>query len=230
MKFIVIGLGNYGSALATRLTAMGQEVIGIDGNREKTELFKNVISQTICLDSTNESALATLPLKECDYAIVAIGEDFGGSIMTTALLKKAGVRKLVSRAINPIHYKVLETLGVDSILQPESDSASQFADSIYFNGLITSYAITDEYKVVEAALPGRYNGVSLSEIDFVNRYSLMVLTIIRPEARKSIFGQVQEHRKALGFPTPGMKLLTGDRLILFGKMNDIRKLLHSAES
>ena len=111
MKFIVIGLGNYGSALATGLTAMGQEVIGIDGNREKTEMFKDVISQTICLDSTNENALATLPLKECDYAIVTIGEDFGASIMTTALLKKAGVNNLVSRAINPLHQKLIAFWG-----------------------------------------------------------------------------------------------------------------------
>jgi len=230
MKFIVIGLGNFGSALAIRLTAMGQEVIGIDGNREKTEIFKDVITQTICLDSTNESALLTLPLNECDYAVVAIGEDFGASIMTTALLKKAGVRNLISRAINPIHHKVIETLGVDRVLEPESDSASRFADSVLYSGLNNSYAIAEDFKVIEVAMPGRYSGLSIAEIDFMNRYALMVLTVIRTEESRSIFGHVQENHRALGFPSSEMKLQKGDRLVLFGKVSDIKKLLQSPEA
>ncbi|NTW25841.1 MAG: TrkA family potassium uptake protein, partial [Lentimicrobium sp.] len=166
MKFIVIGLGNFGSELSFKLTSMGHEVIGVDGNRQKTEIFKDMITQTICLDVTNEQALSTLPLKECDYAIVTIGEDFGASVMTTALLKQAGVKKLVSRAINPIHYKVIQTLGVDHILQPEFDAASRFADSILFSGLNNSFDVSEDYKVIEARLPDRYSGLMLSEIDF----------------------------------------------------------------
>jgi trk system potassium uptake protein TrkA len=229
MKFIVIGLGNFGSALASRLTAMGHEVIGVDGNRDKIETFKDLITQTICLDVTNEQALATLPLKECDYAIVTIGEDFGASVMSTALLKQAGVKKLVSRAINPLHHKVIEALGVDHILQPEYDSASRFADSILFSGLSTSYDIADDYKIVEARLPDRYQGLLLSEIDFTNRYSLLVLTIIRTEESKSIFGQVQRKKKSLGLPSADQKLLKGDQVVFFGKLKDIEGLLNTGE-
>lgn len=230
MKFIVIGLGNFGSALSARLTSMGHEVIGIDENREKTESFKDVITQTICLDCTNEQALSTLPLRECDYAIVTIGEDFGASVMTTALLKQAGVKKLVSRAISPIHRKVIETLGVDLILQPEYDAASRFADSILFSGVSNSFDITDDYKIIEAELPVRYDGLLLSEVDFTNRYDLLVLTVIRIEETKSIFGKLQKRRVSLGLPSASQKLLTGDILVLFGKLKDIDNLLHREDS
>lgn len=230
MKFIVIGLGNFGSALAARLTSMGHEVIGIDGNREKTEAFKDVITQTICLDCTNEQALSTLPLKECDYAIVTIGEDFGGSVMTTALLKQAGVKKLVSRAINPLHHKVIEALGVDHILQPEHDAASRFADSILFSGLSNSFDVTDEYKIIEAILPERFDGMLLSEVDFTNRHSLLVLTVIRTEESKSIFGQVQRRKRSLGLPSADQKLLKGDLIVLFGKLKNIESLLNNEEA
>jgi len=230
MKFIVIGLGNFGSALAARLTSMGHEVIGIDGKREKTEAFKDVITQTICLDCTNEQALSTLPLKECDYAIVTIGEDFGGSVMTTALLKQAGVKKLVSRAINPLHYKVIEALGVDHILQPEHDAASRFADSILFSGLSNSFDVTDDYKIIEALLPERFDGLLLSEVDFTNRHSLLVLTVIRTEESKSIFGQVQRRKRSLGLPSADQKLLKGDLIVLFGKLKDIESLLNNEEA
>lgn len=229
MKFIVIGLGNFGSSLSARLTSMGHEVIGIDGNRDKTELFKDAITQTICLDCTNEQALATLPLKECDYAIVTIGEDFGDSVMTTALLKQAGVKKLVSRAISPLHYKVIEALGVDHILQPEYDAASRFADSILFSGLSNSYDITDEYKIIEARLPDRYDGMLLSEVDFTNRHSLLILTIIRTEESKSIFGQFQKKKKSLGLPSANQRLHLGDQIVLFGKLKDIERLLNAPE-
>jgi trk system potassium uptake protein TrkA len=227
MKFLIVGLGNFGSSLAARLTSMGHEVIGIDAKREKTESFKDVITQTICLDSTNEQALSTLPLKECDYAIVTIGEDFGASVMTTALLKQAGVKKLVSRAINPLHYKVIEALGVDHILQPEHDAASRFADSIIFSGLSDSFDVTDDYKIIEARLPDRYDGLLLSEVDFTNRHSLLVLTIIRTEESKSIFGQMQRREKSLGLPSAGLKLLKDDQVVLFGKMKDIESLLNT---
>lgn len=226
MKFIVIGLGNFGSSLAARLTSMGHEVIGIDGNREKTETFKDVITQTICLDCTNEQALSTLPLNECDYAIVTIGEDFGASVMTTALLKQAGVKKLVSRAINPLHYKVIEALGVDHILQPERDAASRFADSILFSGLSNSFDVTEDYKIIEARLPDRYDGMLLSEVDFTNRHSLLILTIIRAEESKSIFGQLQRRKKSLGLPSADQKLLKDDQIVLFGKLKDIENLLN----
>jgi len=225
MKFIVFGLGNFGSSLAGRLTSMGHEVIGLDENREKVEAFKDEITQTICLDSTSEHALVNLPLKECDYAIVAIGEDFGASLMTTALLKQAGVKRVVSRAINPLHYKVLQALGVDIILQPEHDAASRFADSILFSGINNSYEITDEYKIIEARLPDRYDGMLLSEVDFTNRHSLLVLTVIRTEDSKSIFGQGLKIKRSLGLPAANQRLRLGDQIVLFGKLKDIEKLL-----
>lgn len=229
MKFIVIGLGNFGSALAASLTTLGHEVIGVDGNRSKVELFKDVITQTISLDSTNEQALKTLPLKEVDYAIVAIGEDFGASVMTTALLKQARVRKLVSRAISPLHTKVLETLGVDHILRPEHDAASRFADSILLAGVSNSYEIADDYRIIQADLPDRYDGLTLNEVDFTNRYSLLVLTILRTIETKSIFGQIQKTKKPLGLPSANQKLMKGDEVVLFGKLKDIETLLKTEE-
>lgn len=229
MKFIVVGLGNFGSALSVRLTSMGHEVIGIDGNRQKTEIFKDMITQTICMDVTNEQALETLPLKECDYAIVTIGEDFGASVMTTALLKQAGVKKLVSRAINPMHYKVIQALGVDMILQPEFEAASRFADSILFSGVSNSFDVTDEYKIIEARLPDRYDGLLLSEVDFTNRHSLLVLTVIRTEESKSIFGQAVKRKKSLGLASANQKLKKGDLIVLFGKLKDIEGLLQNPE-
>ena len=77
MKFIVIGLGYFGSTLAISLTEQGHEVIGIDNKFERVDELKNQIGNVMEMDTTNENAVKTLPLNDTDAVIVAIGEDVG---------------------------------------------------------------------------------------------------------------------------------------------------------
>lgn len=74
MKYIVVGLGNFGASLAEKLTAQGNEVIGIDTRMAKVDLYKERISHTICMDATDEFTVSGLPLKDTDVIVVAIGE------------------------------------------------------------------------------------------------------------------------------------------------------------
>ncbi|GAB1403984.1 MAG: TrkA family potassium uptake protein [Lentimicrobiaceae bacterium] len=225
MKVLVVGLGNFGSSLGIELSAAGHEVIGIDTNPVKVEAFKEVITQTIVLDATNENALKTLPLRECDYSVVAIGEDFGASVMATALLKQANVKHLVCRAINELHSTVLETLGVKMIIRPEKDSASLFVDRILLYGVSNAYHISDEYKIVEAYIPARYDGLTLKEVNFKEKYKLQPITAIRDYEGKSVFGQPRIMKKVLGILTEAFILKTGDRLLLFGSSSAIEEFL-----
>ena len=44
MKYLVIGLGNFGKTLAEELTEQGNDVIGIDRNEHRIEEVKNRIA------------------------------------------------------------------------------------------------------------------------------------------------------------------------------------------
>lgn len=88
MKFIIIGLGNFGFALAEKLSQQGHEVIGVDKTIDKIEEIKDKITHAICLDCSHQAAVNSLPLKNTDVVIVAIGEDVAGNLLTTALIKK----------------------------------------------------------------------------------------------------------------------------------------------
>ena len=81
MKYIVVGLGNFGASLSMKLTAQGNEVIAIDTSMSKVEMYKEKISHTICMDATDEYTVSGLPLKDTDVVIVAIGEDERANIM-----------------------------------------------------------------------------------------------------------------------------------------------------
>ncbi|MDM1504191.1 TrkA family potassium uptake protein, partial [Myroides marinus] len=113
MKYIIIGLGNFGASLAQKLTEQGNEVIGVDKSMARVDAYKDMISHTICLDSTEQYMMSGLPLANTDIVIVAMGEDQGANIMTTAVLKNLNVKRLISRAISPVHENVLQAIGVD---------------------------------------------------------------------------------------------------------------------
>ena len=75
MKCIVFGLGNFGLALSQRLTKRGNEVLGVDSDISKINLYKDSITNTVALDVKNEQALQTLPLTEVDVVFVVFGKD-----------------------------------------------------------------------------------------------------------------------------------------------------------
>lgn len=76
MKYIIIGLGNYGGVLAEELSVLGHEVIGVDTNEHRVDVLKDKIATSFIIDATDEQSLSVLPLKDVDVVIVAIGEKF----------------------------------------------------------------------------------------------------------------------------------------------------------
>ena len=127
MRYLIIGLGIYGANLARDLTDMGHEVIGADRLQGNIDAIKDYISTTYLIDSTEEAQLQVLPLKNIDLAIVAIGENFGASVKTVALLKHAGVNHIYARAIDPLHQAILESFEIDRIVTPEQRAAADLA-------------------------------------------------------------------------------------------------------
>ena len=145
MKYIIIGLGNYGSVLAEELSILGHEVIGADINESRAEALKDKIATSLILDATNEQALSTLPFKDVDIVIVAIGENFGASIRVVALLKKNKVKHIYARAVDDLHKTVLEAFELDSILTPEKEAARSLVQSLDLNLHVNSFRIDDKH-------------------------------------------------------------------------------------
>ena len=226
MKYIIVGLGNFGSTLALELTAMGHEVIAIDQSLEKVDAYKNQITHTICMDATDQLALMTLPLKQTDIVVVGIGEDFGASVMATALFKQLSVKRIIGRAISPIHQKVLEAIGIDQIVRPEQEAAERLAKRLEMKGVIDSFDLTDDYNIIEATVPARYIGQTVLESNIRNDFKVNVLTILRTDTTKKIWNN-SVTRRVLGVVTAETRFEENDVLVLFGQIKDIEKLLHA---
>ena len=128
MKYLVIGLGNFGSTLASKLTDMGHDVIGVDINEHHIEEIKDKISVAYIMDATDKGALKSLPLDDIDYAVVAIGQSMDYSLRAVAALKELGVSPVYARAIDLTHRSILRAMNIQKIFIPESYAATIIAE------------------------------------------------------------------------------------------------------
>lgn len=219
-------MGNFGASLGIKLTEMGHEVIGVDKRQDKVEAIKDRMTFTISLDSTNPASVKNLPIEESDVVIVAIGEDEGSSILTTALIMQTKPRRLISRAISVLHHSVLEAMGVEEIIHPEEEAAYRLAKRLELKQIIDSFEISEKYSIYEITVPDDLVGKSIGESAFRQQYSMNIITIIRKKRRKNILGVTREVRDSIGVVTPETILEEGDLLVVFSKKEDLDQFLN----
>ena len=159
MKYIIIGLGNYGGVLAEELSMLGNEVIGVDMNSHHVELLKDKIAASFIMDATDEEALLALPLKEVDVVIVCIGENLGASVRVVAMLKKMGTKRIMARAVDEVHKMILEAFGLDRILTPEKEAARTLVRLLDLQSNVEFFDIGDSLYVVMLQMPASFVGM-----------------------------------------------------------------------
>lgn len=225
MKYIIIGLGNFGASLAEKLTLEGHEVIGIDSDMIKVDGFKERISHTICMDATDEHTMSGLPFADTDIVIVAIGENQGANVMVTALLKNMKVKRLISRAINSLHENVLKAIGVDEIVHPEEETAERWSKKLCLHGVVDSFELGKNYSIIEVSVPSALVGKKLREINFRENYNLLVLTTMKKSEIKSNVGKSHNILKVQGVASPDLLLEQDDILVVYGANQNINDFL-----
>ena len=227
MKFIIAGLGSFGSSLGMALTSQGHEVIAIDCSMQKVETYKTVITHTICMDATDEYTVNGLPIKDTDIVVVAIGEDQGANVMATALFKTLKARRLISRSINPLHEKVLQAIGVDDIFHPEKEAAMRWAKRLSLRYFVDSFELSDNFSIVEISIPTDLIGRTIGELQLEYRFSIKLLSTMRYEHYEDSFGRMQTKPNIQGLAAPEQVLQDNDVLVIYGANEHINKFLRS---
>ncbi len=221
MNIVAIGLGNFGASFAKILTAMGHDVLGVDSNPGKVEFFKDKISNTICLDASDPHALRLLPLKEADVFVVCIGDDFGVSVMVSALLKKFGVKRVICRESSSIHLTVLNSIGITETINPEYESARTLAQKLSLPGIKNLFNISETLKIVDLTVPVFLIGQPFLPASFKEKTHLKIVALNRNQKILYSSSQPKEDRE-LG----DLVYQPDDLLVLVGEVKDIRKFLH----
>mgnify|MGYP000756012232 FL=1 len=225
MRYLIIGLGIYGTNLAKDLTDMGNEVIGADINATIVAAIKDYISTAYIIDSTDENAIGALPLKSVDLVIVAIGEQFGASIKTVALLRKLGVRKIYARAIDDLHSAILEGMHVERILNPEQSAARDLSDEMALGTHVDSLRVDRDTYVMRFAAPDYFKGMAYIDLTQEAMFGLRLVAASRPRKSTNILGLDSTQLQPVDISNPSAECVQeGDVLTCVGSMKAYKSL------
>ena len=93
-QFVVIGIGQFGEAIARTLSEKGAEVLAIDKSQEKVDYIANDVAYAVALDSTDKNALLSQNIQNYDAVVIAIGEDFEELLLTAVNLIELNIKRI----------------------------------------------------------------------------------------------------------------------------------------
>ena len=225
MNYLIIGLGNFGVALATRLTTMGHDVCGVDADMRIVEEYKSQISTTMCVNIIDQVSIKALPLDDADAVIVALGNHIGESIVIVSLLKQAGVKHIVARAVNPMHRTILETIGVDEVIIPEQMTADIWSYSSEAEKIKGIYMVDNDYQIVECQIPEILKAQSLSEANIEETFGVKLIAVKRRRSKFNFFGSRElEYEVVNTNEETDYRFSANDRIVIYGSIRELNRL------
>lgn len=214
-QFAIIGLGRFGSAMATTLAELGQDVIGVDGEPERVRQLADAITQAVELDATDERALRAAGIQSVDVAVVSIGENIESSLLVVMLLKEIGVKTIVAKAVTALHGRILEKLGVSRVVFPEREMATRIAHSLVMPNAIDYIELSRDFSIVELPAPPEFVGKTLKQVELRPRFGLTLVAVKRQDGGTEVTNIA---------PGADEMIRPGDVLALLGSTTDLKKL------
>jgi trk system potassium uptake protein TrkA len=216
-EFVVIGLGRFGGSIVRELVKLEADVMAIDISVERVDEYASIATQAVAADTTDESVLISLGLRNFEHVIVAIGENIQASILTTIMLKEIGVPKITVKAQNDYHGKVLRKIGADHVVHPERDMGIRIANNVVSSNILDYLELSEEHSIAEIKASDKLVGYTLIELDIRAKYGINIVAIKRG-------------KNILVSPQAIEKIKLDDILIVIGSDNDIhrfeKKALH----
>lgn len=213
-SFLIIGLGRFGNAVARELAGLGQEVLAVDRDVDNVQRIADHVTQAIVGDAQDEAVLRSVGARNFDCCIVAVAGDMEASVLITVILKEMGAKYVVAKAQSAVHARVLERIGADRVVLPESEMGQRLAQRLARTNVVDFIGVSDDFSILEIHAPKSWIGQSLGHLNVRSRYLINVLAI-----RHGDGGRVDV--------TPAVDQVIGanDVLIVIGTNENINKVV-----
>lgn len=200
---VLMGLGNYGSAIASRLQQHGWHLLAVDFDPQALERGRRMGLPVLYGDVGDPEMLAQLPLDQARWVLCAV-RDRDVNVLLFRLLAEAGFKGRVALAAgDTAQVQEYRRLGAHLVLEPFDDAAEQAVEAV--TGAVQSLpGLRDWPAVLEevSLLPGSvFTGKMLRELDIRRELGVSVLAVSR--AGKVTFN-----------PSPDFRMYPGDRIVL----------------
>lgn len=174
---LIIGMGEFGKHLATKLQELNNEVCIIDTNKETIDLLSNKFTNAYVGDCMQDATLNDLGVENFDICIVAIGTSFQASLEITSRLKEHGAKYIISKASSDIQSKFLKLAGANETVYPEKDIAEKIALKCNMNSLVDFIQIADDYSIFEIKVVNEWINKSIKDLNIRNKYNLNIIAV-----------------------------------------------------
>jgi trk system potassium uptake protein len=208
---LVVGLGRFGTALATTLEELGVEVLAIDTDAELVNKWADRLTHVAVADATSTAALKQLGAPDFDAAVVAIGTGIEASVLATAALGDVGCSAIWAKAITDEHRRILERVGAHHVVQPEKQMGERVAHVV--TGQVVDYfRVDDSFVLAEVEAPKAVVGETLSGSGLRQKYGVTVVSIKSPGEQFT-------------YATPDTDVGRGDLLVVAGTIEEIERFV-----
>ena len=211
--FAVIGLGKFGFHAAKALFEDGNEVIAIDTDKARVHAIDQHATEAVVLDATDKEAMKSLGLENMDGVIVSTGTKISISILICLYLQEIGVKKILAKALDDDHAKILKRVGATEIIHPERDMALRVSRGLSRPNVLDFIPLADEFDLIQVGPPREFIGKSLKDLNLRAKYNVHIIAIneLVPENFRLI-------------PPASFVIKDSDILIMLGKTEDIRRI------
>jgi trk system potassium uptake protein TrkA len=175
-EIIVIGLGRFGSALASTLVDLGYEVLGVDSNPDIVQNHAGTLTHVVQADTTSARTLRQIGAADAVTAVVCIGTGIEASILTTTALVDLGVKNIWAKAITEPHGRILQRVGAHHVVFPEAEMGSRVAHLVT-GDLLEFLALDDDFVIAELIAPDELIGVPLGQSNLRAEYKVTVVCV-----------------------------------------------------
>ena len=200
-QYIVVGRGRFGRAIAETLCQDGAEVLGVDRRMDVVERLRDELTQTIQMDAMDRDALETLGVRDFDIVFVTMGSDIRASGTIVLLLKELGARRIIAKAHDEFHGRMLEKLGADQVLLPERDMGRRVAHSLVSGNVIEFMELSTQYSMAEIRPKPAWVGKTLKELAMRSSMDINVVAIRNGDAVNAM-------------PQPETRISEGDLMLV----------------
>ena len=212
-SILLVGLGRFGRHIAEKLNALNHQVMAVDRREGRVDAILPFVTNAQIGDGTNPDFLTSLGMRNFDFCIVAIGDDFQSSLETTSLLKELGAKLVVSRAASDVHAKFLLRNGADEIIYPEKQLANWVAIRYSADHIFDYIELDDDHAIFEVQVPKDWIGKTIGELDVRKKYGINIMGI-------------KENGKMNLTVTPNMGITNSQTLLVLGTMKQIQRVFH----
>ena len=203
LNYAVFGLGRYGIAVAKELVEDGAEVLAVDINEEVVNEASAVIPYCKCADVTDGEVIKQLGIANMDVVIISMAGDLEASVMATMLCKEAGVETVIVKCSNEMNCKIMQKIGADQVVIPESESGIRLAKNLLSSGFVDI--------MVELSVRPEWEGKNLIELSLRKKYGINAVALLEG---KTVCTDIN----------PELPLSTAMKLIVIGNTTKLNKL------